>query len=289
MINKKYNIGEMTITKIEEKFLTPFPTETLFPDLNMYEFDKNKEISLFYSDISEDKIILSVHTWLVEFDNKIILIDTGIGNEKERKFSALFHNQNTPFLQKLESTGISPDDVNYVLMTHLHADHIGWNTQLIDGCWVPTFPNAKYVFPKAEMDFYSTPESENRRVIFEDSIIPIIENKMSVQIPAQGGEFLKGVIFHSTPGHSVGHMSISIMSEGEEAFFTGDTMHHPIQVALPRLNSVFCRDSEQSIVSRRWMLDYALKQAATVFTSHFGNTSVGIITKKDDAFEWKFI
>jgi glyoxylase-like metal-dependent hydrolase (beta-lactamase superfamily II) len=174
-------------------------------------------------------------------------------------------------------------------LTHLHTDHVGWNTLSIGGRWVPTFANATHVFSRAERDFYATPAADSRGIIFEDSVRPVIEAGKAVTIDDQGGPYLDGITFLPTPGHSPGHMSISITSRGEEAIFAGDFAHNPIQVRRPDWNSVFCADPGKAGASRRWLLDYAAQRGATLFTPHFPETSVGTVSRRGDGFEWRYV
>jgi glyoxylase-like metal-dependent hydrolase (beta-lactamase superfamily II) len=287
---EKYKIGGATITRVTETVLTTVTPAFLYPDWIASALeDRLLQLVLGQPDERRDHVVLNVNVWVVEFGGQVMLIDTGIGNDKERPFSQLFHRLQTPFLKRLEARGIYPEKVDHVLLTHLHADHVGWNTRKIDNRWAPTFPNAKYVFPQSERDFFSTPASESRRVLFEDSVLPVIEAGQAATIGEQGGSYLDGIEFLPTPGHSPGHMSISVKSRGEEAIFTGDIAHNPLQVYRPDLNSVFCADPDRARTSRRWLLDYAARQKATLFTPHLPETSAGIVTRGDDGYEWRYV
>jgi glyoxylase-like metal-dependent hydrolase (beta-lactamase superfamily II) len=150
-----YNIGKANITRVTETLLTTLTPAFLYPDWDASILDKHDHINCVL-DKSKEHIILSMHTWVIELNGQIILIDTGIGNGKNRPFSTLFHRLQTPFLEKLETIGVYSEKVDHVLLTHLHADHVGWNTQWINEQWVPTFPNAKYAFPQTELDYFAT-------------------------------------------------------------------------------------------------------------------------------------
>jgi glyoxylase-like metal-dependent hydrolase (beta-lactamase superfamily II) len=196
-------------------------------------------------------------------------------------------------LERLKATGVTPEMVDYVILTHLHVDHVGWNTHLVDGRWEPTFPNAKYVFSKAEDRYYSDPGnySENNRIkyiIYQDSILPVIQSGQAEIIDPDGEEFLEGIVFYPVPGHSTGQMAIGLTSNGEEALFGGDIMHHPIQVYRPEWNSIYCVDAEQARASRRWALEYLADRHALFFSSHFAETSAGHVMRKGDGFRWQF-
>ncbi|HME42314.1 MAG TPA: MBL fold metallo-hydrolase [Syntrophorhabdales bacterium] len=286
----KHKIGDATITRVTETVLTTLTPAFLYPDwIPSGLEDHVLRFVLGQPDERRVHAFLNVNVWVVEFGGQVMLIDTGIGNDKERPFSQLFHHLQTPFLERLEVVGVYPENVEHVLFTHLHADHVGWNTRKIDNYWVPTFPKAKYVFPQAERDFYSTPASESRRILFEDSVLPVIEAGQAVTIGEQGGFYFDGIEFLPTPGHSPGHMSISIKSCGEEAIFTGDIAHNPLQVYRPLWNSVFCADADRARTSRSSMLDYAARKKATLFTPHFPETSAGIVTRRRDGYEWRYV
>jgi len=172
------------------------------------------------------------------------------------------------------------------------VDHVGWNTRLDNGRWVPTFPNARYVFSRVEREFFDTPAGESRRMVFDDSVLPVIDAGLADEVGPEGGEYLPGIRFHPTPGHSAGHMSIEIESAGAHALFSGDVWHHPIQVYRPAWSSVFCADKHRATVSRRWVLDRAVETGATVFTPHFAGTSAGVVSalaQSDGGFAWRFL
>jgi glyoxylase-like metal-dependent hydrolase (beta-lactamase superfamily II) len=144
------------------------------------------------------------------------------------------------------------------------------------------------VFPQAERDFFATRAGVNRRMVFEDSVLPVIEANQAVMIPETGGKFLDGIEFHPTPGHSVAHMTISIRSNGDEALFCGDVMHNPLQVYRPDWCSTFALDEARARHSRRWLLNRAAERDALLFTAHFPESSVGRVTRHGDGFAWRY-
>lgn len=287
---QQYRVGDATITCLIEDVLTSSSPALLYPDWDTSGLDDRAiELALGRVDERRENLILNVNVWIVEFRGKVLIIDTGIGNDKERPFNPFFHRRQTPFLKRLEALGIRCEAVDHVLMTHVHADHVGWNTVKNGNLWVPTFPNAKYVVSQVECDFFSTPASESRRMIFEDSLQPAIEAGQVVTVGEQGGAYIEGVSFIPTTGHSPGHMSISIKSSGQEAIFIGDLLHNPVQVYQPQWNSVFCVDPERSRASRRWMLDYAARAKAILFVPHFPETSAGMVTRGSSGYEWRYV
>lgn len=284
-----YRVGDASITRVTEQTFG-IDAARLFPDFDPSAW--RAHASWLVPDHAGPSLAsaqLSVHTWVIRWDGRVILVDTGCGNGKDRPFGSIFHQLDTPYLERLAAAGVQPEDVDLVLITHLHVDHVGWNTRLVDGKWVPTFPNARYVFAAAERAYYETPAAANRMMVFEDSVLPVIEAGLADEIGDEGGVYLPGIRFIPTPGHCAGHMSIELSSGGERALFWGDVVHHPIQVTQPDWSSSFCADRTQASVSRRRIFDYAADHGARVFTSHFAGTSAGRIRRNTDgAFVWQF-
>ena len=139
------------------------------------------------------------------------------------------------------------------------------------------------------MAFFATPKGASRRMVFEDSVLPVIEAGQAITIGAKGGDYLGNFTFLPTPGHSSGHMSISRKTGGEEAIFTGDVAHNPVQIHHPEWVSAFCAEVERSRASRRWLLDYAGDRNAMLFTAHFPESSVGVVARRDGGFTWKYL
>ncbi len=214
------------------------------------------------------------------------------GNNKKRTIPA-FDGLNEPFLERLAAFGVSPESVDYVLQTHLHSDHVGWNTRLVDGHWQPTFPNARTILPQQELDRWAglvaKEGSDSLKVApYFDSILPVLEAGQVTAIGSDGGPALDGFVFHPTPGHCSGHMSIGFSSGQDYGFFSGDVMHHPIQVARPELSSVFSEDHEMGQASRSWALNHAADTGGLVFTPHFPASSAGHVARTAQGFAWRF-
>jgi glyoxylase-like metal-dependent hydrolase (beta-lactamase superfamily II) len=184
-----------------------------------------------------------------------------------------------------------PGQVDFVFITHLHVDHVGWNTQWVNSQSVPTFPKARYFMPKREQEYYASPEGRKdpRYVVYEDSISPIVQSRQAELVEADRTEVVEGFRFLSTPGHSLDHMSIVLESRGEIALFGGDVMHHPSQVYFPQLNSIYCGSADLARSSRRFVLDYGAERQATYFSTHFPASSAGRITRSGEAFEWRYL
>lgn len=283
-----HHVGAATITRVDETTFALAP-DTLFPDWDEPGGRVLEERFATASlDLSNRRVPLKTHLWVVEIDGKTIVVDTGIGNGKVRAFSALFDRLDNPVLERLAAAGFERERVDYVLLTHLHVDHVGWNTHWQDGRWTPVFPNATYVFSARERDYFATEQGEPRRMVFEDSVLPIIEAGQARAVPDAGESILDGIRFLPTPGHSIGHMAIEIRSRGETALFSGDVMHSAVQVHRPEWNSTFCLDPQQARASRKWLLAHAAQTDATLFAAHFAETSAGTVQRVGDGFEWRY-
>ncbi|MGC7404234.1 MBL fold metallo-hydrolase [Pandoraea pneumonica] len=284
----KYRVGGATVTRVDETTFS-LPPEVLFSDWNAAsEHLLSTKLSPESLDTEQRRVCMRTHLWVVEINGLTVVVDTGIGNGKVRPFSALFDRLDNPVLERLNAAGFRTEQVDYVLTTHLHVDHVGWNTQWKDGRWRPVFENATYVFGQRELDFFATQEGEPRRMVFEDSVKPIIDAGQARVVPDAECEVTEGIRFLPTPGHSVGHMAIEVVSQGHTALFTGDAMHSPLQVYRPAWNSTFCRNQEDARASRAWLLDRAASTESIVFPAHFPEASAGRILANSHGFEWRY-
>jgi len=284
-----FRVGGAIITRIDETAFALTP-ERLFPD---WDTGGERVLETHFStasvDLTNRRISLKTHLWVVELDGLTVVVDTGIGNGKARPFSALFDRLDNPVLERLEAAGFRREQVDYVLLTHLHVDHVGWNTHWQNDRWAPVFPNATYVFGRRERDYFETPDGEPRRMVFEDSVLPIIEARQARMVPDAVEDIVEGIRFLPTPGHSIGHMAIEIHSQGQTALFSGDVMHSPLQVYRPQWNSTFCLDQPLARASRQWLLNHAAETGAIVFPAHFPETSVGAVQEGPHGFEWHYL
>lgn len=301
-------VGDVRIIKVPELALDTVDATQLFPedDLKGLLSDAGRWGKQSY-DFERGLLRQSIHAWVVQTPTHTVLIDTATGNDKLRPTAPLFHQLKEPFLERLQAIGVSPEAVDLVLLTHLHADHVGWNTRLQDGRWVPTFPNARYVFSEREYNYNlalsrergavariqqqagtGTPRRQPLGGVFEDSVMPIVEAGLDQRIGVDN-TVIEGFRFHATPGHSIDHASISVTSRGETALFWGDIMHHPLQFRRPETNSVYCEFSKAAQQSRHKAMRLAAELDALVFTTHFADSSVGKVSQQTHGFDWQFI
>lgn len=286
-----FRFGDMSIEKVTEMQGPGFAPEFLFPHWDPAVLAQNRDLMVPECfDEVQGKFIASVHTWVLRTRHHTILIDSCAGNHKERPSLPRFHQLNLPFLKRLDEAGVHPEEVDYVMCTHLHADHCGWNTQLVDGRWIPTFPNAKYVFSKNEHDHWQGAAGREgfHANVFIDSVLPVIAAGQALIVDGEASVG-DGLIFRPTPGHSPGHVAITLDYGGHKGVFGGDIMHQPLQVLRPDWNSAFCENQDHARASRRWLLEYAAEQDATVFTAHFASSSAGKVCAKGRDFAWRFV
>ncbi|ACL62444.1 beta-lactamase domain protein (plasmid) [Methylobacterium nodulans ORS 2060] len=283
-----YRIGHATVTRISE-ITAEFPAGKLLPDYDP-ALERPDPVGSSPVDAAGGQLTVSVHSWLVRIGGLTVLVDAGIGNGKTRA-SKLFDHLDTPWLDRLATAGARPEDVTHVLLTHLHTDHVGWNTVPGDGGWVPTFPNARTLMPHRGYELFMSPEGRARpnHDMFADSVLPVVAAGRTEFVPPEGGESLADFTYVPTPGHSPDHMSILLRSDGREALFAGDVLHHPVQVARPDWCSMFCEAPEEARRSRLRMLDLAAERRLIWFSSHCAGTSAGTVARNGERFTWTFL
>ena len=231
----------------------------------------------------DGKLILAVQSLLVETPNRRIIVDTGIGNDKQGRNVPTWNNLQKPFLEDLTNAGFPPDSIDTVLCTHLHVDHVGWNTKLVDGKWVPTFTKARYVFGKTEYDYWkANAPSPTHAAVFEDSVKPVVDAGL-VDLIASDHKLTDEITMIPTPGHSPGHMSIHIKSAGEEALLTGDAAHHPVQMFHLGWSSTADSDGQQSAKTRQELFSRFADKPVLTIGGHF---SAGYIKREGDSFKY---
>jgi glyoxylase-like metal-dependent hydrolase (beta-lactamase superfamily II) len=232
----------------------------------------------------EGRLKMPIHSLVVETPTRRIVIDTGLGNDKQGRSIPTWNNRSTPFLQTMTAAGFAPETIDTVLCTHLHVDHVGWNTKLVDGKWVPTFPNARYVFGRTEYEHWRDHSTEpDKAAVFGDSVQPIVDAGKADLIPSDH-RLSDEISMIPTPGHSPGHMSILIQSDGEQGLLTGDVAHHPCQMAHLDWSSTADSDEAQSAATRRELFGRFADTPTLVIGGHF---SAGHIKREGDAFRFE--
>ena len=291
-MNLSWQVGDTRITRIEELLGPLFDPVQFFPAFDPEMLIEHKDW-LFpnHVDARSGRIIASMHAWLIETPHHNILIDSCIGNDKDRTPYRNWHEMNTDWMSRLQSTGLSPADIDYVLCTHLHVDHVGWNTVWVNGTWQPTFANARYVIAEAELRHLEAtlnaidPGDEfalvNQKTYF-DSIQPVLhQTDLVVHSQALISDRLN---IDLTPGHTPGSLTIALSSQGEEARFCGDICHHPLQVYEPTMNSAYCELPEQAIATRLALLEDCAENGHLLMPAHFGPSHAAKVYRSGEAF-----
>jgi glyoxylase-like metal-dependent hydrolase (beta-lactamase superfamily II) len=211
-----------------------------------------------------------------------MVVDTCIGNDKRRAFPG-WNMLRLPFLADLERAGFARDSIDRVLCTHLHVDHVGWNTMLAGGKWVPTFPRARYLIGRKEWEHWSKTSEPDTRELLDDSVRPIFDAGLADLVESDA-RITDEIRLEPTPGHTPGHHSVRISSRGQEAVITGDLMHHPVQMAHPEWGSHFDSDFNEAIATRRAFLERYGDQPILVLGTHFATPSAGRIVRDGNAW-----
>ena len=275
-----------------------YPLEMLLPTLDQSVLTEHHDwLAPRFFDPGTGLLVMSLHTFVIRTTHHTILVDTCIGNDKRRPDFGDWHKQSTPYLTNLQSLGIAPEDVDFVFCTHLHVDHIGWNTKLKDGRWVPTFPKATYLFAKKEWehwnayadgnwtlgDPYPPPVQQVLRDCYQDSVLPVVEAGQS-QLVDDGHSIENGIWVEAMPGHTPGNAVLNIQRDDLHAVLSGDVIHHPLQVVYPEASSAFCFDPEQSHQTRRQFIERYADTDTLILPAHFATPTVGRIIRGKDRF-----
>jgi glyoxylase-like metal-dependent hydrolase (beta-lactamase superfamily II) len=275
----KWKVGDATITKLEEivfpEFSDVIPAAT--PELV-------KQVKWLRPHFvtPEGLLSISIHSLIIDTPSAKLIVDTCIGNDRDRNpsFDAM-HMLSTSYLEDMRELGYQPEGIDFVLCTHLHVDHVGWNTRLEGDKWVPTFPNASYLMGKKDLDFWSQADPDDKEdfmkiqaKVFGDSIQPVLDAGLAK--PVEGPAVVcEGVRLISTPGHTPGHCSVIVESKGESAMITGDFLHHPIQFHDPGLVSPFDVDNDAAVATRRRVFAEYADSPTLIIGTHFAGASAG--------------
>jgi glyoxylase-like metal-dependent hydrolase (beta-lactamase superfamily II) len=239
-----------------------------------------------------DTLMLSFHSFLVRSRGRTILVDTCHGNDKERPGMDYAHHMQTDYLQNLARAGVRPEDIDLVLCTHLHFDHIGWNTKLENGRWVPTFPKAKYLISRADYDWFAAGKVDPvLGCAFNDSVLPVMEAGQ-VELVDTGHviahELGDGIWLEGAPGHTPGSVMLHCQDRHGHAVFTGDVMHHPIQAAAPHLHIHGEADWEMALGARMRLMEQCADTDTLVFAAHFPTPTAARFVRAGNEFRVKF-
>lgn len=296
-IEKPIQLGRMRVHKVHEMD-SPVPLLSQLPGTTADDmkrlltwYDQPDEIT---ADPETSFMTFSVHSWVIEIDGRTILVDTCCGNHKNREPLTEVHQLNTDYLGNLRRAGFAPEDIDMVMCTHLHFDHVGWNTRLENGKWVPTFPNARYVFGKRDFEYFKeNPEGEAlHNMAFLDSIVPVMEAGQADVVDEDSiahREIGNGVWLEPAYGHSPGCCTINAQADGPPGVFWGDVIHHPVQLIRHDLPFAFDTDGATACKVRKTTMERLAETDTLCFPAHFRRSSAGYVKRDGDAFRYEWI
>lgn len=279
-----WKIGDVEITRLVEVILRS-PVETLFSD------GTSEALTPYSSWLKpnfideDDKLILSIHAFLIRAGGLNIIVDTCSGNGKKLPLFPEWNYLNTPFLENMARLGFPAESIDRVLCTHLHFDHVGWNTKLVGDQWLPTFPNARYLFGETEWGFWSGEEDHFDTGCKEQAILPVLEAGLA-DLVQSNHKINDEISLIPTPGHTPGHVSILITSKGEQAVITGDMFHHPCQMAKPGLLDIGDVEHDRAEATRIKFMETYSDGKTTILGTHFATPTSGKIVADGDGFRF---
>jgi glyoxylase-like metal-dependent hydrolase (beta-lactamase superfamily II) len=280
----RLRLGPLDVSAVVERAGPTRPT-WLLPDAAPEAVERHRDwVAPHFLD-AKGRFLQSIHTFVVRAPGLTVLVDTCVGNDKDRGGRQPFHMMRTTFLDDLRAAGVAPDGVDVVLCTHLHVDHVGWNTRLDGGRWVPTFPRARYLFARREWEHWSSEADADAGRVMADSVTPIVDAGLATLVDADH-RISDGLWLEPTPGHTPGHVSVRLRGGDGEAVITGDLMHHPIQMAEPEWCSHFDVDPEQARKTRRAFCERYADRPVAVLGTHFHHPTAGRIVSHGRA--WRF-
>jgi glyoxylase-like metal-dependent hydrolase (beta-lactamase superfamily II) len=274
----KWQIGDVAITQFVE-IDTLGGTSFILPQATPEAVRRVDWLCPRFAD-EKGRLRMTINAFLVETPSRRIIVDTGLGNDKQNRSLPAWNGRNGPFLHDLAAAGCPPETIDAVLCTHLHVDHVGWNTLLSGGRWIPAFPNARYLLGRVEVGHWREIREPSAAAVFDDSVRPVADAGL-VDLIDPGHRVCSELSVISTPGHSPGHFSIHVRSGGEEALFIGDVAHHPCQFAHLDWCSTADSDPQQAIRTRRDLFSRFAGTPVRILGGHFTG---GVIVRDGDAF-----
>ncbi len=277
----QWQIGKVKITRVIEmeisggsRFILPQATRDIVKEIDW--------LAPHFAD-EDGNLIMSIHALVIETPNRKMIVDTCIGNDKQRNIPT-WNNLQLPFLEDLAAAGYDRHKIDTVMCTHLHVDHVGWNTMMVDGEWLPTFPNARYLMGEEEYEYWDqiSPEDPNSAVM-GDSVQPVFDAGL-VDLVAMDYRICDEVYLEPTTGHTPGHVSVHIESEGQQALITGDCIHHPCQIERLEWSSAADFDPEEAFVTRQYLMDKYADQDILIIGTHFATPTAGYLKSRGDGY-----
>ncbi len=284
-----FKAGNAIIHRIIEMECGISPIRDFFPTLTADLLDENRSWLAPAGLDQDDKLVLCFQSYVVQIGGHNILVDSCIGNDKDRPHRPMWHKKkDNAFMSGLAAANLTPNDIDFVMCTHLHVDHIGWNTKLENGRWVPTFPKARYIFSKTELDFWIEQNKKTPLAQIQDSVIPIVEAKLC-DIVTSDHQLNDLVALIPTPGHTIDHYAVTLGKDGRDAVFTGDLIHSPLQARYPELPMYVDYNAAMGGATRRTFLETYCDTNTVCCFAHFPSPSKGHVRRWGDGFKCEYI
>lgn len=284
-----FKVGDATIHRVVEMECGFTPIQEFFPTLTKERLEENRSWMQPAALDADDNLVLCFQSYVVQIGGKNILVDSCVGNDKSREARPLWNKKKDwAFVNGLAAAGLTFADIDFVMCTHLHVDHIGWNTRLENGRWVPTFPKARYLFAKTELDYWLAENAKAELPQIADSVVPIVEAKACDVITSdyQMNDLVRLI---PTPGHTIDHYAVQVGKKGTDAVFTGDLIHSPLQAKHPELSMRVDYDPAQGIATRRKFLETYCDTNTVCCFAHFPSPSKGYVRRWGDGFKCEYI
>jgi glyoxylase-like metal-dependent hydrolase (beta-lactamase superfamily II) len=286
----QYRVDDMTIHRVVELEYGFLPIRDFLPGLSSAMLEENRSwLEPGGLDPKTNNAVLCFQSYVVKTPHHTVLVDTCIGNDKNHKAMPAWHRKkDSSWMNALKTAGIGVDDIDVVMCTHLHGDHVGWNTRLEDGRWVPTFPKARYLFSKKEYEYWDSVHRKTPRSVMEESVLPIIDAKRATLVTSDH-TIDDHVRLFPTPGHTPDHFAVAVGRNRDAAVFTGDLIHSPLQARYPELIASSDTDGPQAVRTRRSFLERYCDTDTLCCTMHFPSPSVGYIKRWGPGFRCDYL
>jgi glyoxylase-like metal-dependent hydrolase (beta-lactamase superfamily II) len=279
-----WKVGSVTVTSVVENQTEQIPPEFFFPAASAAAVAEHPWLVPDFAD-DQGRIALRVQAFVIDEPGRRTLVDPCVGNGKTRTLP-WFHQQEWPFMARFGDAGFAPESIDQVVHTHLHADHVGWDTHLDGGAWVPTFTRARHLYTRRELDHAASDDGSGPADLYVDSVAPIVAAGLA-DVVAEDADLGGSLRLEPAAGHSPGHVSLWIESEGETAVVTGDALHHPVQCAEPGWGWLDDLDAAVARVTRRDLLDRVARHRALLIGTHFPSRPAGRVEVDGDS--WRFV
>jgi glyoxylase-like metal-dependent hydrolase (beta-lactamase superfamily II) len=282
--NLAWTVGNVRITRIVEHEV-PVELTGLLPDATPDALERHRSWLAPHFLNVDGRATLSIHGLVVESAGQRILVDTCVGDRTVAGYEE-FSRGARPFLRDLEAAGFPPASIDVVLCTHMHFDHVGWNTIRVDGRWVPTFPNARYLFARAEWEHWSRERGGGFSETFDEAVRPIVDAGRA-DLVEPDHRIDRELRLEPSPGHTPGHVSVAVESQGVHALVTGDMTHHPVQWAEPDWRMVADGDPAEASATRRRLRSECARREALVIGTHYAAPCVGHVVAQGRGFAFR--